>query len=255
MMREKRFSGSYHSGAFGAEYGFRPKWNRLQSLYVRTFGVVDLPSRLRARLIVPIVDAIHPSDVIDLGCGTGCYSLWLSRRQECCVRSLEIDEQRIQDLQEIASCLGRTNVLPMDGSAEVTLGKIKESTIDVVIAVEILECIPDLDRAIREIARTLKPGGLLVGHAPSLGYLRPSQLHLLDESSVRQRFERAGLTVQEISRTMGGGLYSLCRAYDWLSRDYFILSLLFPPLLVLSRAFQARHRNGKHVFFIARKNG
>ena len=41
---------------FGAEYGWRPEWNLFERIYIRTFGVVDLPSRLRARLVI----AFHP---------------------------------------------------------------------------------------------------------------------------------------------------------------------------------------------------
>ena len=38
--------------AFGFEYAFHPGWNRFQRLYIRVFGIVDLPTRIRARAIV-----------------------------------------------------------------------------------------------------------------------------------------------------------------------------------------------------------
>jgi hypothetical protein len=95
---------------------------------------------------------------------------------------------------------------------------------------------------------------MLVGYVPCLGYLRPNELHLFDESSVRESFEKAGLAALKIDRTMGGGLDFFCGIFDWLSRNYFILSAFSPLLLIFTLPFRAKHRNGKLLFFSARKN-
>jgi hypothetical protein len=59
---------------------------------------------------------------------------------------------------------------------------------------------------------------------------------------------------QEISRTMGGSMAAFCRAFEWLSRNYFILSVFFPLLLIGTLPFRVRHPNGKYIFITARKN-
>jgi SAM-dependent methyltransferase len=142
----------------------------------------------------------------------------------------------------------------MNGSAEDTLGRIGECSIDAVVAIESLAYFPNLDATMKEMARVLKPGGLLVGHVPSMGYLRPSECHLFDEESVKERLEKAGLMAQEVSRTMGGCMAAFCRVFEWLSCNYFILSVFFPLLLLGTLAFRVRHRNGKYLFIIARKS-
>jgi SAM-dependent methyltransferase len=106
--------------------------------------------------IAPIArDAI----VLDVGCGTGTDLLLAARRVGPNGRAVGVDmtaDMRERAIEGARSC-GLDNVDVRDGDA--THLPVEDSTIDVVISNGVLNLVPDKTRAVREIARVLKPGG------------------------------------------------------------------------------------------------
>jgi len=114
-------------------------------------------------------------------------------------------------------------------------------TFDAVIAAEVIEHIPDFERALAEGARVLKRGGRLVVTVPYREELtfetdpetgerreRNGHLHSFDEAGLGAAIERAGLRLRDrfvgptrltrevIYRVGGGGLDPLLRSVDRL---------------------------------------
>jgi len=238
---------------FGAEYACRPTWGLWERSYVRTFGLLDFPNRLRARIIAPELEALHPQKVLDLGSGTGCYSFYLSRNQRVVVSGVEIDQGRISESRHIAKCLGRNNLQFYLGSSNGRLRNFPPETFEVVLAVEVLQYLPDVRLTLREIYRVAKPGGHLLGHVPALGYLRPEETTLFNDERIQTILSEANFHILKIVPTFGGALRKLCALYDLLSHSRMLVGMFFPFFLFASTALRVENPKGQYRFFIARK--
>src|SRR5690242_17128288 len=92
---------------FGAEYAHCSKWGRMERAYIATVGMVDLPTRIRARATMKILNGHPHQRFLDLGAGTGVYSLYLSRSSESRGLVFDIDRSRLAAIVEIANALQR----------------------------------------------------------------------------------------------------------------------------------------------------
>jgi arsenite methyltransferase len=107
--------------------------------------------------------AIAPIDpgavVLDVGCGAGTDLLLAARRVGPHGRAIGVDMTAAMRARAIAGAetWGLPNVDVRDGDA--TGLPVPDSTVDVVISNGVLNLVPDKPRAVREIARVLKPGG------------------------------------------------------------------------------------------------
>jgi ubiquinone/menaquinone biosynthesis C-methylase UbiE len=97
--------------------------------------------------------AIGPSsDVLEVGCGTGNYTLALVEATECRGWGVDPDDAMLRIARE------RTNhVLFADGRAE-SLG-LPSAGFDLVFSVDVIHNVEDLDAAFHEAARVLRPHG------------------------------------------------------------------------------------------------
>ncbi|MFD3620180.1 class I SAM-dependent methyltransferase [Streptomyces sp. NPDC058676] len=98
----------------------------------------------------------HPSDVLDLGCGTGSLSL-LAAEQGHRVTGVDRSPAMV-DLAR-AKLAGRDAVFLVGDAAEPPVGK---ERFDVVLVRHLLWALPDPDRALRHWRELLRPGGRLV---------------------------------------------------------------------------------------------
>ncbi|GAB2717873.1 class I SAM-dependent methyltransferase [Nocardia thraciensis] len=110
------------------------------------------------------------SRVIDVGCGQGRHSFEAYRRGADIVAF----DQNASDLADVKLMFGamvEAGEAPNCAKAEAVQGDAlampyEDGEFDVVVASEILEHIPDDDRAITELVRVLKPGGALAVTVP-----------------------------------------------------------------------------------------
>jgi len=241
------------SGPFGAEYCYRPTWGSLKRCYVRTFGLVDLPSRLRARIVMQESFSLHPRKILDLGSGTGCYSFYLGRSPDVEVSGVEINRTRISESSYIANRLKRNNVKFFHGPVNKCLQNFSSESFDMVLAIEVLQLLTDVRLALSEVYRVLKPGGHLLGHVPVLGYYRPYETTLFDDEKVQHLLAEANFQILRVTPTFGRVVRKLCAAYDRISRSRVLVELLFPFFLLASRPFKVEATKGDYRFFVARK--
>ena len=243
---------NYESAPFGAEYAWRPSWGLLERWYIRIFGLLDFPNRLRARLVMTEVNRLKPRRVLDLGSGTGCYSFYLSRegRDVCAV---DIDPGRIFESSHIAQRLGRGNLRFHCGSAVECLQNFPSETFEMALAMEVLQYLSDARTTLREVYRVLKPGGLLVGHVPALGYLRPQEKILFDDQKIQPMLAAANFQIIKIVPTFGRNHRALCALYDLISHSRVLAGVLFPFILLISTVFGMENPKGHYRFFVVRK--
>ncbi|MEK7499663.1 MAG: class I SAM-dependent methyltransferase [Patescibacteria group bacterium] len=79
---------------------------------------------------------------------------------------------------------------------------------DTVLSAEVLEHVPDPEKALREIIRVLKPGGKLVITIPHLMYMHnePNDFYRYTKYGLRTLLERVGFTVEYLEAS--GSIFS-----------------------------------------------
>ncbi|EHI10682.1 class I SAM-dependent methyltransferase [Mycolicibacterium thermoresistibile] len=108
--------------------------------------------------------------VIDVGCGLGRHSFEAYRRGAHIV-AFDQNAEELNEVDTILQAMAEQREAPAGARAEVVKGDAldlpyADGTFDRVIASEILEHVPEDDRAIAELVRVLKPGGKLVVTVP-----------------------------------------------------------------------------------------
>ena len=235
---------------FGSEYSESLRWSFLERLYIRFLGMVDLPSRVRARSIIHALRNIPWKTMIDFGSGTGAYSFYFSRSLGVHVRGVDIDQSRINDCTEINRKLRRESLDFVCGS---NLGERKEfepGSADVLLAVEVLQCLPDAKAGFQEIQRVLKPGGYLIGHVP---YKRNCDPVLFDTENLEAYIRSAGLEPVSITRVFGRAIRFLCWIFSCCVPSRLLTAIVFPPLLLASLACRVKNSRGSFCLVVARK--
>lgn len=146
----------------------------------------------KLRRIVRMIGPTEDKTCLDIGGDNGIVSLLLRRRGGVW-HSADLDERTVESIRQLVG----ENVHQIDGHRM----PFPDASLDMVVIVDFLEHI-ETDRAFaREIARSLKPGGILVVNVPHLkpgswlNGLRDS-LGLTDEKHghVRPGYDLAGLS-------------------------------------------------------------
>jgi SAM-dependent methyltransferase len=120
----------------------------------------------RRRIVLATLDrwlppAPAPRRILDVGCGTGATLAALSALGAA--RGVDTDEQAV----ELSRSRGLSNVEVYDG---VTL-PVEDGTQDLVCALDVIEHADDDVALLREIRRSLAPGGMAVVTVPAYGFL------------------------------------------------------------------------------------
>jgi ubiquinone/menaquinone biosynthesis C-methylase UbiE len=142
------------------EQYWRKRFQRYAEKYEREANISGWSEHgLRRRVITfeRALNSIHlPSDalVLDLGCGAGTYCRFLRKRGF-----------RVIGLDYSFPMLKRAQTLQGDGEIQLLNGEaynlpLSNQSVDVVVCIGILQTLTDEKKAIREIHRILKPGGI-----------------------------------------------------------------------------------------------
>ena len=130
--------------------------------------------------------------LLDAGCGTGMHLAELSRRFP--VVGLDLSDEDLG----YARARGNRDLL----RASIADVPIRDGAVDAVLSVDVLCCLAPRDeaRALAELSRVLRPGGLLVLHLPAYQWLRSETdvvgdaVHRYTRGEVRRKLRALGLT-------------------------------------------------------------
>jgi ubiquinone/menaquinone biosynthesis C-methylase UbiE len=142
-----------------AEYADDARLRRRAAAYTGVSTAIDA----RVRVIEAVV-AARPNRVLEVGCGWGELAEWIGRETGAEVVATDLSPRMV----ELARSLGVTAQL-----ADVQALPFEEGEFDVVVAAWMLYHVPDLDRAVAELWRVLRPGGTLVA-------VTNSRFHLIE---------------------------------------------------------------------------
>jgi 2-polyprenyl-3-methyl-5-hydroxy-6-metoxy-1,4-benzoquinol methylase len=117
----------------------------------------------RFRTVLGALDAQAGEEILDLGCGSGAYTRELAKlgaivtATEIAPTPLALAERNVGDLAERVE-------FRLEDAQSLSFA---DESFDKVLLTEVIEHLPQPDRAILEVARVLRPGGLLVVTTPS----------------------------------------------------------------------------------------
>jgi len=111
------------------------------------------PNDKRIQTISNLVGNVRGKNILDVGCGKGRFSKWLIANGAL-VTGIELSNNLLKEAQNIS---GGTF---LEGSA--THLNFEDETFDCVICIEVLEHIPDTQKAVSEMCRVLKKGGKIL---------------------------------------------------------------------------------------------
>ncbi len=102
--------------------------------------------------------------VVDLGCGSGAFTLFVARAvgEQGKVYAVDIQPAMLKQLEHKLAKAGNQDIKNIElKQANAYDLPFEENSIDLVYMVTVLPEIPDRGRALREVRRVLKPGGIL----------------------------------------------------------------------------------------------
>ncbi|HWH27493.1 MAG TPA: class I SAM-dependent methyltransferase [Mycobacteriales bacterium] len=117
---------------------------------------------------------VGPGDrVLDMGCGGGRHAFALYRRGADVV-ALDMDAGELADVRDMFGALAAEGEAPADATATALRGTayalpFADASFDRIVAAEVLEHLPEDRRAMAELFRVLRPGGLIAVTVPRWG--------------------------------------------------------------------------------------
>jgi len=172
--------------------------------------------RFQPTPLVPALTNDAPLKILDVGCGTGGTMDRL--RPLGLVVGLDLEPLALEfshNRGHRSLTLGSATALPF-----------ATNSFDLVVALDVLEHIPDHQTAAREIARVLRPGGLLLATVPAYQHLWSRH----DEALMHQR--------RYVGREVGALLTQAGLRTEHLT--YTVMAYL--PLVTVVRAYQRRFK-------------
>jgi SAM-dependent methyltransferase len=186
-------------------------------------------------------------DVLDAGCEVGLLSLALARHNpRWRIRAIDINEDWLAVARDRAAEQGAGNV--SFAQVDLTSDAPECSGFDAVAAIECLAEIPDDEAALRYMAESLRPGGLLLVHVPERDWKpvlgssprswKGEQRHGYSRDEIVRRVRATGLEVLDVKPTTHAAVHLVQELRERLKDRNRKVVLLLYPLVVASVALE-----------------
>ena len=205
-------------------------------------------SKVFTRRLIP---ASPPLRILDVGCGTGLNAQRLVGMGHTVV-GIDVSTVAIEQFRQ-KGFEGFVHDITKDGPD----GTLTPGSFDLVFASEVIEHVPDTETFLRNVARIVRPGGLLIlstpnsafwayrlmsliGQAPS-EFQHPGHVRFFSRRSLVSAIESAGF---EVSTAAARHMYAICPAS--------IGDRLAPILRIFGFQIEPRFATGGHFWQLSR---
>jgi SAM-dependent methyltransferase len=167
-------------------------------------------------------DALRPwlgtnQRILDAGCGPGGNGAWLSEHGT--VVGVDLSADALEFVR------ARRPQVPV--RASISELPLRAASFDIAIEITVMTCVPDGRAAVRELARVMRPGGVLLLVEPAFTSLRRAHDKTVHSLHRYRRRELAGMCEE-------AGLH--------VERSTYAYSFLTPPAALLALADRIRPR-------------
>jgi len=206
---------------------------------LRLFGIPHTEMRNRARLLLGN-SKFKPGDkILDAGCGIGMYGLEYALKNNISVIGVDLSEDKIRNAKKLKESLQAKNIQFLEG--DLTKLNFKDDSFDFIICSDVLEHIPNDEKALKELGRVLKKNGTLLLTFPynyehsrevmkKFGHMRPGY----DESIINRMARKNDLRIEK----MQGYTYFFGKLAWRLNEKTFkipaLAAIMFYPLYLLT---------------------
>ena len=130
--------------------------------YGQDFGQTSWVTTEESEEIPKLLDLNHSSSVLEVGCGSGGYALYLAERAACSLVGLDINSAGVRNANDLAIANGlasRVSFQQVDVSKTLPF---PDGAFDAVFSNDVLCHIPGRPSVLAEMSRVLKPGGRIL---------------------------------------------------------------------------------------------
>jgi SAM-dependent methyltransferase len=170
-------------------------------------------------------------EIYDAGMGFGQYTYYMARRfPDVRIHAADVKAEQVEDCRQFFAAMGLRHC---SVAVEDLLTIRHENRFDLVLSVDVMEHIAEDRRVFTNLARSLKPGGVLLVNTPS--NLGGSDVHGEGEQSFIEEHARAGYGVEEIREKVesaGLRVESITFTYGPLGTLAWRLGVKYPMLLL-----------------------
>jgi len=156
-------SGENNVGRDEIKYYFDKRAENRDALF-EINPILEYEQRQRQKIVLDLLAVKPGEEILDLGCGDGRDMIVFERKGARCT-GVDFSEQMIREGVKRLRKAGVSKARLFVGSAQSL--PFKDESFDKVSCSEIIEHIPDWEKAIREISRVVKRGGLVVITTPN----------------------------------------------------------------------------------------
>ena len=155
---------------------------------LRLHGFKQTAGLPRVVRVIGMLRGLRPASLLDIGSGRG-VALWpiLDAFDDLDVTVIDRLEHRVEAIEAVRhGGVDRLRATLMDA----TRIEFADGSFDGVLALEVLEHIPEVGRAIRELVRVARR--CVIASVPSKEDSNPEHIHLLDRATLERLFREAG---------------------------------------------------------------
>jgi SAM-dependent methyltransferase len=189
----------------------------------RASSLGEIVDDLEQQLLLRLAGDLRRRAVLDVGCGDGALTLAFARAGAASVAGCDIDPRMIS--RAIGRATEQRQVVQYAVANGLRL-PFADLSFDLVTVITVLAFVPDAEGAVREMARVLKPGGvLIIGELGrwSLWAARRRVRGWLGSTTWRAAGFRTAAQVHDLAQSAG------------LSVEHVSGAIFFPPWLALAR--------------------
>jgi ubiquinone biosynthesis O-methyltransferase len=146
--------------------------------------ILEYQQTVRSRMVISMLEAKPNEVILDVGCGNGRDLIQLATKGCKCV-GIDLSSKMIEEARKELLKNNIEGVKLEIGDA--TNLRFSNQIFDKVFASEVLEHIPDYNKAISEMARVLKPSGCLVITTPNRRSLYGFDRYVISEKILKRK--------------------------------------------------------------------